>query len=284
MEERPLIIFTLLLQAAAGAAWGLAGMTFWLTAQGDPASAQALAARGWPVIAGLAVAGVLASSAHLGVLAHAWRAASNWRTSWLSREILAVLAFTGAALGAALAPRVAGCPPLVATLAQGLALGSAPALVRAMAGAYRLGPVPAWNSGFTPAGFTVTALLLGGLTVAALLAGLPGTAVTGRAWPGLTAGAEVLAGLSLGLTALWLARLPVDLRAALLDRHRLLILGRFSLGLLGLGAAGLGLLPGGPGAPLWRLAAMAACSGSEALGRALFYAGRLAHGVYRYQG
>ena len=284
MEERPLIIFTLLLQASAGAAWGLAGMARWLAAQGDPATAQALPARGWPVIAGLAAAGVLVSSAHLGVLAHAWRAAGNWRTSWLSREVIAALAFTAASLGAALAPQVAGCPPMLPGLAQGLALASAPVLVRAMAGAYRLGPVPAWTTALTPASFFVTALLLGGLTVAALLAGLPGTAATGRAWPGLAAGAAVLACLSLGLAGLWLARLPGDLKACLLDGHRFLILGRFTLGLLGLGTAGLALVPGCPGAPLWRLTALAALAGSEGLGRALFYAGRLAHGVYRYQG
>jgi len=284
MEERPLILFTLLLQAATGAAWVLAGMVRWLAAQGDPGTAQALAARGWPVIAGLAVAGVLVSSAHLGVLAHAWRAASNWRTSWLSREIIAALVFTAASLGAALAPRVAGCPPLIPGLARGLALVSAPALVRAMAKAYRLGPVPAWNTALTPAGFLVTALLLGGLTVATLLAGLPGTAVSGRAWPGLAAGEAVLAGLSLGLAGLWLTRLPVALKTGLLDRHRFLILGRFTLGILGLGTAGLALVPGCPGPPLWRLAALAALAGAEALGRALFYAGRLAHGVYRYEG
>jgi DMSO reductase anchor subunit len=49
--------------------------------------------------AALAAAGLFASVFHLGRLRPAWRAASQWRTSWLSREVIALPAFiAGAAL------------------------------------------------------------------------------------------------------------------------------------------------------------------------------------------
>lgn len=47
----------------------------------------------------LAAAGLVASFFHLGRIRPAWRAASQWRTSWLSREVIALPAFVaGAAL------------------------------------------------------------------------------------------------------------------------------------------------------------------------------------------
>jgi DMSO reductase anchor subunit len=49
--------------------------------------------------AALAVAGLLSSSLHLGRPERAWRAFSQWRTSWLSREgVLSVLTFVPAAI------------------------------------------------------------------------------------------------------------------------------------------------------------------------------------------
>jgi len=282
MAALPLVLFTLLLQAAAGAAWVLGGLAWWLAGHGQAPAARALAARGWPGLAGLALLGVLASAAHLGVLANAWRAACNWRTSWLSREILAAAGFTGAALAAAAAPRLPGLPGL-GPVARGLALLAGLALVHCMAKVYRLGPVPAWNTPATPAGFFTSALLLGGLAVG----GLPGfdRAPLAPARTGLALAALLLACLSLALGGLWLARLPAAMRARILARHRPLLLGRCVLALAGMGAAGLTLLPGGPEFRLpLRLAALAALAGAEALGRTLFYAGQLAHGVYGYRG
>lgn len=46
---------------------------------------------------GLAVLGLLASFFHLGRPERAWRAAAMWRTSWLSREVIALPAFMGCA-------------------------------------------------------------------------------------------------------------------------------------------------------------------------------------------
>ena len=43
----------------------------------------------------LLVLGLIASVFHLGRPERAWRAATQWRTSWLSREVIALPAFMG---------------------------------------------------------------------------------------------------------------------------------------------------------------------------------------------
>src|SRR3546814_16561641 len=61
----------------------------------------------------LASAGLLASFWHLGKPLRAWRAFSQWRTSWLSREgVAAVLTYVPALLfAAALLPAMIGSRP-----------------------------------------------------------------------------------------------------------------------------------------------------------------------------
>ena len=90
-----IVVFT----AASGAGYGLLALTGLFAAVGlFPAHGPAGA---WA--AGLALAlvtgGLLASTAHLGRPERAWRALSQWRTSWLSREgLLALLAYIPAGL------------------------------------------------------------------------------------------------------------------------------------------------------------------------------------------
>src|SRR5262245_12000072 len=89
------IIFT----TASGAGYGL---LVWLALA--KVLAVAPAERSFAVVAfGLAfaliTAGLLASTAHLGRPERAWRAFSQWRTSWLSREgVLAVATYMPAAV------------------------------------------------------------------------------------------------------------------------------------------------------------------------------------------
>ena len=62
----------------------------------------------------LLVAGLVASFFHLGRPERAWRSAAQWRTSWLSREVIVLPAFMGAvALYGAAARRWAGRPVLL---------------------------------------------------------------------------------------------------------------------------------------------------------------------------
>ena len=52
-------------------------------------------ATGGAVALALAVAGLVASFFHLGRPERAWRTATMWRTSWLSREVIALPLFMG---------------------------------------------------------------------------------------------------------------------------------------------------------------------------------------------
>ncbi len=84
---------------ASGAGYGLLGLMAGLGALG------LLPAERWFGLAGLVIAfalitsGLLASTAHLGHPERAWRALSQWRSSWLSREgVMAVASYAPAGL------------------------------------------------------------------------------------------------------------------------------------------------------------------------------------------
>lgn len=90
---------------ASGAGYGL---LVWLAAAvlgGDARLTPALGLAGLVVALVLITGGLLSSTFHLGRPERAWRAISQWRTSWLSREgVLALVTFAPAlALGAGLA-------------------------------------------------------------------------------------------------------------------------------------------------------------------------------------
>jgi len=82
------IVFT----TASGAGYGL---LIWLSAAalfGLVPRSGALGFTGFGLALGLITLGLLASTAHLGRPERAWRAFSQWRTSWLSREGVAAVA------------------------------------------------------------------------------------------------------------------------------------------------------------------------------------------------
>ncbi|MGY6518549.1 MAG: dimethyl sulfoxide reductase anchor subunit family protein [Lysobacteraceae bacterium] len=121
-----------------------------------------------PLALGLALtaAGLLASLAHLGQPQRAWRALSQWRSSWLSREgVLALGLFpTGAGLGWALWTGSALAPWLAVAL---VVLAVATILCTAMIYAC-LKTVPAWSQPLVPAGFLGLGLMGGGLWLSAI--------------------------------------------------------------------------------------------------------------------
>jgi DMSO reductase anchor subunit len=133
----------------------------------------------------MATAGLVASFWHLGKPMRAWRAFSQLRTSWQSREgVAAVLAYVPALLFAAmllpamLGPHAAGEPVVYG--ARGIAvalalLGCALATVICTAMIYAsLKPIPAWGHRLVLPGYLGFALLCGGLLLAALDASLAG--------------------------------------------------------------------------------------------------------------
>ena len=117
---------------------------------------------------GLALAaiggGLMASTAHLGRPERAWRAFSQWRTSWLSREgILAVASLLALLLLALVWPILVapdGCIDATAILAGLLSA----ATVAATAMIYRsLKPVARWHNRWTVPCYLTIALASGGL-------------------------------------------------------------------------------------------------------------------------
>ena len=137
----------------------------------------------------LVTAGLLSSLAHLGQPQRAWRALSQWRTSWLSREGVAALLTYPAALclGLALLPAMVSGERTAATVGLG-AVGIACAVVLiAMALATvactamiyaSLKPVPAWRHWLVLPVYLLFALYCGGL----LALGFAGVGPMGPSW------------------------------------------------------------------------------------------------------
>lgn len=67
------------------------------------------------------IGGLISSVFHLGRPERAWRSATQWRTSWLSREVIALPAFMGITLLYAVV-HLAGMRPEVITLPSGLVI------------------------------------------------------------------------------------------------------------------------------------------------------------------
>lgn len=137
----------------------------------------------------LAVVGLLCSVGHLGKPLRAWRAFSQWRTSWLSREGVVALAtlVPAALLALVLLPRFVAIDvgplaaswtgPAVAIVASVLVTLGALCTVYCTAMIYAsLKPIPAWTHRTVPVVYLAFALVSGGLaflTIDALFDGRP---------------------------------------------------------------------------------------------------------------
>jgi DMSO reductase anchor subunit len=137
----------------------------------------------WALLLGMAMSavGLLCSVGHLGQPLRAWRAFSQWRSSWLSREgIVSLATFVPAlVLAAALLPRVVGVSVLPDAMASGIVLGAAALslVAGALATVYctsmiyaSLKPIPAWTHRTVPTVYLMFALASGGLAFLALRA------------------------------------------------------------------------------------------------------------------
>ena len=120
----------------------------------------------------LTTIGIVASLWHLGKPLRVWRAFSQWRTSWMSREgVMAVATLAVAALMVAPlpVPHETVQRPLAALLAL-CALGTICSTAMIYAS---LKPIPAWRHPLVLPGYIGFALLTGGLAFAALPQALP---------------------------------------------------------------------------------------------------------------
>ncbi|PWJ91081.1 DMSO reductase anchor subunit [Mesorhizobium loti] len=121
---------------------------------------------------GLIAAGLLSSTGHLGRPERAWRAFSQWRSSWLSREgVASVLTFIPAGLfgigwvffgktdgWVGIAGLLAACGAAVTVCTTGMIYAS-------------LKPIAQWHSRFTLPGYLVFSAMTGSLLLNALLQG-----------------------------------------------------------------------------------------------------------------
>ncbi len=147
------IVFTVF----SGAGFGL--MVF--LGLGWPAPAGAQAFLWWGVAYGCAVGGLVASTLHLGNPSRAWRAFTQWRSSWLSREAWAAVAALLLCAPVALSdwlglgwPRLPGVLGAVAALAT---VGTTSMIYA------QLKSVPRWHHWTTPALFFSFALAGGAM-------------------------------------------------------------------------------------------------------------------------
>jgi sulfite dehydrogenase (quinone) subunit SoeC len=161
------IFFTTL----SGAGYGLLAWTALGALLGQPARSLLVALM---LALALVSIGLLSSLGHLGQPQRAWRALSQWRTSWLSREgVAALVTFVPAlCLGAALLPAMIASDARVATIVLAptgvacaialivcaLATTACTAMIYAS-----LKPVPAWRHRLVVPVYLLFALVCGGL-------------------------------------------------------------------------------------------------------------------------
>lgn len=122
-----ILLFTTLAGAGQGLVLALLGLELGAAAAWPAAALARLAAAAFVLLA----AGLAASVFHLGHPTRGWRAASQWRTSWLSREVIVLpasmaavalhaLALAGVAAGYAAVPAVRPVLGLALGLSAGL--------------------------------------------------------------------------------------------------------------------------------------------------------------------
>jgi len=140
--------------------------------------------------AGAAATGLAASTAHLGRPSLAMRAVLGWRTSWMSREILAFGVYLGLLASAVLAATLGRSDAYPA----GMALAAGLVAIGCSIGVYAVTGRPWWSPARTTLAFTSTVTLLGaaGLSAAGLgAAWLGDLSLAPMLLPGVTAAAAV---------------------------------------------------------------------------------------------
>jgi DMSO reductase anchor subunit len=216
MRPHPSILYFTVL---AGLGQGFFVALLWVEAlHGAAWTTSSFAAAAWGVLALLA-AGLVASAFHLGRPERAWRAASQWRTSWLSREVIVLPALMAIVFAHAALLQVGEGPssPMV-RLTGVLGVAGCVALWGCTGMIYAcLRMVQAWATALTPLGFLVMGLASGVTLCAAWFGGVAtpvSTAIEGDA-------ARVLASLAAASAVLTLVAALV--KAAWWSRQRRLV-------------------------------------------------------------
>ncbi|WP_417428858.1 dimethyl sulfoxide reductase anchor subunit family protein [Kiloniella sp.] len=164
---KSVILFT----TASGAGYGLLFLLILGHMLGVIPPDQTLALSGFGSAFILIVLGLLSSTFHLGRPERAWRALTQWRSSWLSREgILAIATFLPTGIYGLwwifFSSSEFALLPLIGSAA--LLLCCATVYCTSMIYAC-LKPVAAWHNKFVPAGYLVLSLSTGALLLNAIL-------------------------------------------------------------------------------------------------------------------
>jgi DMSO reductase anchor subunit len=159
------ILFT----TASGAGYGLLALLGLVGISHGPASSPAFALTAMLTALGLVTVGLLSSTFHLGHPERAWRAFSQWRSSWLSREgVAAVLTYIPALLFGLAWSGLVEAPQWIAPL--GLVLAGLCAVTVFTTGMIyaSLKTIRAWHQPLTVPVYLVFALATGATLLAAI--------------------------------------------------------------------------------------------------------------------
>jgi DMSO reductase anchor subunit len=157
---------------ATGAGYGLLALLGVLGGLGFIAPDFWLGLVGMGLALGLIAAGLLSSTGHLGRPERAWRAFSQWRSSWLSREgVSSILTFVPAGLfvvGWVFFGRSGGWVAVAGLLA---ALGAVTTVCMTGMIYASLKPIAQWHSRFTAPAYLIFSAMNGSVLLNALLQG-----------------------------------------------------------------------------------------------------------------
>ncbi|RWD05373.1 MAG: dimethyl sulfoxide reductase anchor subunit [Mesorhizobium sp.] len=157
---------------ATGAGYGLLALLGVLGGLGYIAPDFWLGLVGMGLSLGLIAAGLLSSTRHLGRPERAWRAFSQWRSSWLSREgVSSVATFIPAGLfgiGWVFLGRNGGWVAIAGLLT---ALGAVTTVCTTGMIYASLKPIAQWHSRFTLSGYLIFSTMTGGVLLNVLLQG-----------------------------------------------------------------------------------------------------------------
>jgi sulfite dehydrogenase (quinone) subunit SoeC len=157
---------------ATGAGYGLLALLGVLAGLGFVPPSFWLGLVGMGLALGLISAGLLSSAGHLGRPERAWRAFSQWRSSWLSREgVASVATFVPAglfAIGWLVLGRTNGWVAVAGLLA---AVGAVVTVCTTGMIYASLKPIAQWHSRFTLPGYLIFSAMSGSVLLNALLQG-----------------------------------------------------------------------------------------------------------------
>lgn len=159
------IIFT----TASGTGYGLLLLLILLNINGYLPASRGLGIAGFGISLTLITVGLLASTFHLGHPERAWRALSQWRSSWLSREGVVAVATYPVALMFAIGwiflgntSGIWGLSGFAAVLLAGLTVACTGMIYAS------LKTIPQWNTSLTPINYLALALTGGAVWLMAL--------------------------------------------------------------------------------------------------------------------